>query len=213
MNRLLALQAMLSFFVPHPGIIRALVKGLGISIDDVADYLREPRGPYGSKSVLRTPAVQMSVLNWATRSVCLPHDHGPAWALVYIIQGSAYHAIYGRNDEDIPVLQEESTVQEGESVFLSPGTVHAMGASDEGCVSLNIYGPALSQFVLYDLENHLAAIVGARASAGSWPSDPKQIVRLIRLAAGKPEIQDSPPLPQPCLDGGYCTPLELEGLS
>jgi cysteine dioxygenase len=152
------------------------------TVSDVMPPLRDPgQYPYSWKTLIRKSHIAGIVLNWRSKTVCLPHDHGASNASFYVIEGEAYHAIYRLNKRGVPVLDKETTEKQGATVFVPPGVVHAMGsASESPLVTLHIYSPTVSGMRIYDLEKLLAAVVSPRCGAW-WPTEPGHLLKLIQL--------------------------------
>lgn len=146
------------------------------NLDQLRNYLMAPgRNPYGRRMIFQNEHIELILMNWGEHARSLPHDHGRSEGWVRVLCGSALHARYSAEGDQLQCVEEQRYA--AGTIFHAPvGLVHHMGnATAEPLVTLHCYFPPIQRMEVFDMEASRAAVVSDDCGAW-WPESDGQIV-------------------------------------
>ena len=161
--------------------VRKLFEAQNFDVSGFGEFLMPPDGmPYGRKLLYRDSEMEVILMNWATNTACLPHDHGASEGWVKVLKGTASHGYYSKKSK-IPVLTKEEELDEGTVLYAPKNLVHHMANKTSNVlITLHIYFPSISNMEVFDVESHRAAIVSDDCGAW-WPESEEQLIEYRAL--------------------------------
>lgn len=125
-----------------------------------ADYDHPAEESYGRKMIHKHPNYEVMVMSWNPGDYAAIHDHGyTQWGAVKIF-GSAEHATFRWQDDELSTLSRHF-FEPGKIIGVSHSLIHSMGnPTDKPFLSLHIYGTSSPKdFItgdarLFNLENN-----------------------------------------------------------
>ena len=142
--------------------------------------------PYSRTVLYRSSEIELMIARWADGSDCVPHDHGHAKSMIYILSGSVHHCLYNIRDGRLQVIHGEYKSQ-GDYIRCAPFQIHSMDPQ-EPLLTLHVYEPSIKDMYVYSTKDKLTFRV--RGSCGAWiPVDDSEDI-VETFLAHQPRVRE-----------------------
>lgn len=182
------------------------------NIHEWADYNHSVKESYGRKMIYKHPNYEVMVMSWKPGDYAAIHDHGHTqWGAVKVF-GSAEHATFRWQDDELSTLSRQF-LEPGKIIGVSHSLIHSMGNPTETpFLSLHIYGTSSPKnFItgdarLFNLENNTIQRVNGgvfyelskdqilsltEGPKGDFPTRTRYLINLLRRVEQFPEIKQT----------------------
>ena len=162
-----------------------------------------PDVPYSRQVLRRGDDAEVMVARWNPSSRCAPHDHGGASGAVTVLAGRFDEVRYTW-DGDRLAAGHRAARSAGEVYAFGPEVIHAMGAGDDGGLTLHVYAPPPGDTRVFDLATEEVLALGGDHGAWIPPGEHERIPFAVAAAEARatpagaqgaaPTADDRPPV-------------------